>query len=264
MITYPLSSSRVLALALVGCVCFQALLMRKRRLGGSAGAAALLPYGLMVAVFATMYLAPRHAGMVMTGFVVSAWLGWPGPGQNGHKLALERVTAALFACVCLQQIAWTAEAIDREHRFPYGPGRMTADYLKSQGAVRKTLAGYYYYSIDPLLYFDRNLYVNQPAHRYWSWSTRMRTGSTVWDVLRLHPEFIVVGGFERGPDAEITRDWHPNTPPDPAVVMGDSFGFVRFFEAQGYRQTRVFCGHSWMRASYAEELCDTVLQPVAR
>ena len=123
------------------------------------------------------------------------------------------------------------------------------------------LAGYYYGSIDPLLSFDRNLYVNQPPHRYWYWSTTMRNYDTAQGTLARHPAFVVVGGIVSGPDAEITRDWQPITTPIPGVVLGDIYSIVPFFEAHGYRRTRVFCGHSWMRASYAELLCDTVLEP---
>ncbi len=279
VVTYPLSASRLLALLLVGCVAAQALLQRRpaplskdvsARDTGSLGPIGLAPYGLMVGVFTFLYLSPRHVGMVLTGFVVSAWLSWPGRTQTvGRRLLLARATALLLLLLCAEQIAWSTHAIVSEHRLPYGPGKMTAEYLKSQGVSAAApqgghtpqLAGFYYGSIDPLLYFDRNLYANQPAHRYWFWSTTMRSYRTAQQVLAGHPEFIVIGGFDSGPDGEIPRDWEPVTPPVEGVVLNDSYAVAQFFERNGYRPARVFCGHSWMRATYAELLCDTVLEP---
>ena len=289
VVTYPLSASRLLALLLVVCVVAQALLERGPRMrpgaaaedsaaGGDSAAArdsgplgwiGLAPYGLMIVVFTSLYLAPRHVGMLLTGFVVTAWLTWPLRAElRGRRLLLERMTAALLLLVCAGQIAWSAHAIGEERRLPYGPGRMTAEYLKSRGVGapgnHDKLAGFYYGSIDPLLYFNRNLYFNQPPHRYWYWSTVMLSYESAQSVLAAHPDFIVIGGFESGPDEEITRDWEPETPPVQGVVRNDVYGVERFYEEHGYRRTHLFCGHSWMRSSYAELLCDTVLEPVER
>ncbi len=258
-VTYPLSESRALALLLVGCMVAQALANR-RRAGGEAGWLGLVPYGLMVLVFMSLYLAPRHAGTMLTGFVVAAWLTWPVRTTGGRRW-LERMTALLLVVVCLQQIGWSAHALYKEHRLPYSPDRMTAEYLQTLPAGAP-MAGYYYFSVGVLLYFDRNIYANQPAHRYWRWSTAMRTHETVQETLARRPRAVVIGGFDSGPDAEITRDWRPNGAPEPGVVLNDGFHVAEYFEEHGYHVTHVFCGHGWMRSTYAETLCDTVLEPV--
>ena len=90
----------------------------------------------------------------------------------------------------------------------------------------------------------------------------MRTYSTVQGVLAAQPRLIVVGGIERGDDGEITRDWHPNAPVQPGVTRGDNYGVTHFFEAHHYAVTHVFCGYRPMRSTYAEESCETVLEPV--
>ncbi len=266
VVTYPLSSSRVLALVLVFCIAAQARLPRPgQRESGPLGALGLLPYGLLFAVFLSFYLAPRHCGTILTGFVAAAWLSWPAAkGLAGRGLPLQRVSAGLLLLVCLQQIGWSLHAIRAEHREPYAPGRMTADYLRAHGAgvPGVELAGYYYGSTDPLLYFPRNLYGNQPEHRYWVWSTGTRSGSTVQGELARHPAFVVIGGYANGPEAEITRDWQPVTPPVPGVTLNDLFHVEQFWAAHGYRTTHVFCGHSLMRSGYAELLCDTAMEPV--
>ena len=276
VITYPLSLSRSLALLLFVLVVMQGSLraqgsapmarevelMAGPKRGSPTGWIGLVPYLLMVVVFTSLYLAPRHVGMVFTTFVVAAWLTWPErPATGGRRRLLERLTAAAFAVVLIAQLPWTAQALVREHRYAYSPDRMTAEYLKQQGAGAGTqVAGFYYYSVGPLLYFDRNIYTNQPPHRYWFWGVDMRTYATVEQVLAQHTRIIVVGGYASGPDAEITRDWQPNTPPEPGVSRGDVFSFVDYFSHHGYHETRLFCGHSWMRASYTEQVCDTILE----
>ncbi len=271
VVTYPLSSSRALAFALVLAVFLQAAAQagRGKRLteGGSLGLAGLLPYGFMLLLFSSLYLAPRHAGTVFTGFVAAAWLTWPTAASStapaGRRLWLARAAALLLVLVSLQQIGWSIHALAAEHAGPYAPGRMTADYLHARGADAPgtNLAGYYYGSIDPLLYFPRNLYGNQPPHRYWLWSTTLRDYDTVEQELARHPAFIVIGGYENGPEAEITRDWQPVTPPVPGVTLNDLFQVRQYFAVRGYRTTHVFCGKSSMRAGYAERLCDTVMEP---
>jgi len=269
VVTFPLSRFRVLALLLVFAITVQAFAVRQRVPGsGATGPIGLLPYGLMVLVFSSLYLAPRHVGTVLTSFVVTAWLTWPGR-DNLHEASqiwLERTATLLFVLVCAEGAGWTGHAVAEGSQKPYAPSLMTAAYLKSRGVgmpgFHTPVAGYYYFSSAPLVYFDRNIYYNQPPHRYWNWRTAMRTYSMVWDDLARHPAFVVVGTFESGPDGEITRDWVPGDPPEPGVVLGDGFGIARYFEQHGYRRTHIFCGHSSMRATYAELLCDTVLEPV--
>ncbi|RRA48445.1 hypothetical protein D1Y84_09230 [Acidipila sp. EB88] len=286
VITYPLSVYRPLALLLVLLVILQAATGRRAPNaaplavhgaatfpGGPLGIAGLMPYLLMVVVFTSLYLAPRHAGMVLTGFVTTLWLTWPrateafaGTARRpGFSLLLERTTTVLLVLTCAVQITWSFHALRSEHKSPYSPGKLTADYLKSRGVGAAgsglPIAGFYYNSISPLLYFDHNIYFNQPPHRYWYWSTMMRTYGTVQEALAKHPAFIIMGGFENGHDAEITRDWQPVTPPAPGITLNDWFSITGYFEQNGYHATHVFCGRSWMRSTYAELLCDTVLEP---
>lgn len=253
VLTFPLSSFRVLALLLIALVAVQAF--------AAGRAVGLVPYGLMVLVFFSLYIAPRHAGTLFTGFVVTAWLTWP-RAESARAPWLERVVTAVFLLVCLEQIGWTAHTVAIERKLPYAPDRMTAEFLKENdaGSATKPVAGFGYFSIGPLLYFPRNIYSDQGPHRYWFWSSAAPQ-PTVGQVLAQHPAFVVIGGFESGPQGEITRDWEPAEPVDPTVPAGDGYGYAHFFEAHGYRRTHVFCGHSWMRASYAETMCDTVLEP---
>ena len=266
VVTYPLSSSRALALLLVAAVLLQGALTRHS--DAAAGMSGLVPYALMVTVFSSLYMQPRHAGTLLTAFLVSAWLTWPSRGElalDRRARLLTRTAAALLLLVALIQIGWTAEAIGRERRVPYAPSRMTATFLRSRGVSDMPggprAAGFYYYSIQPLVFFNHNIYMNQPPHRFWLWSTSTDNYETVEQVLAVHPAIVVVSGATAGPDSEITRDWQPNTPPLPGVVRGDGFHVADFFAGHGYRITHVFCGYRGMRATYDEQLCDTILEP---
>ena len=237
--------------------------------GAPLGATGLVPYLLMVVIFTSLYLEPRHAGMVFTCLVASAWLTWPvhpagaAPGWR-RRLRLEQATTLIFALVLILQAGWTFHALYSERTQVYSPDLETANYLAHRGLTGgRPLGGFYYYSVAPLLYFDHNLYFNQPPHRHWSWSTEMRTYSTAAEVLARHPPVIVVGGFELGPDAEITREWLPASPPEPGIQRGDVFFVRRYFLEHGYHEAKLFCGHSWMRNSYAEQQCQTILEPDA-
>ncbi len=250
VLTFPLSRSRVVALLLIGAVLAQA----RHRAG-------LIPWLLMAAVFSSLYLAPRHVGTLFTGFLVSAWMTWPTREDAHLRPWLTVSTSLLMLLVTCEQIGWTAHTLAAERTRPYSPARMTAQYLKDnsvdQGA---TAAGYLYFSSAPLLYFLRNIYLNQPAHRFWLWSTAIRSYQPVEQTLVLHPRFIVVSTVQPGPEGEVTRDWLPAPPPLPGVVLGDQFGFADWFTRRGYHRTKLFCGESLMRASYAERLCDIVLE----
>jgi hypothetical protein len=271
VINYPLSSLRAAALLLAALLTLMAFMQSRRHIpekvaGRSAGPLGLLPWGLMVLIFSSLFLAPRHAGTVFTGFIVSAWLVWPQAQiLSVRQRWFARFTAGLWCLLCLQSIAWSAHALVEEHHIAYSPGRMTAEFLKANGvgqpASNKTVAGFYYFSIDALLYFNHNIYINQPPHRYWFWSTSMIRYRTAEQTLARHPDFIVVGGFELGPENEITRDWFPPDTGPAGIVMNDDARIVSYFEAHGYRLTHVFCGRGWMRGSYGEKLCNRILEP---
>ena len=272
VISYPITQPRSLALLVFAALILQAMVFRRglrgavSGMGGPSGASGLVPYCLMVLVFTSLYIAPRHAGTVWTGFVVSAWLTWPRREDltTPARQWTTRVAATLLTLAALVQIAWTGHALWEERKLPYAADRMTAEYLKQGGAgTTASAAGFYYFSNGALLYFPRNIYINQPPHRYWLWSTDMRTYMSAQDVLARHPRYLVLGGFVTGPESEITADWQPISPPQPGVVLGDEFSVRPWFEAHGYGVTHIFCGHTWMRLQYAEQLCNTVMEPTA-
>ncbi|HEX4007653.1 MAG TPA: hypothetical protein VHX60_15875 [Acidobacteriaceae bacterium] len=265
LLTFPVSNFRWLALAACLLAGVQALWFGRWRDFGSApiGWIGLLPWALMLAVFSSMVLSPRHAGMVWTALVASLWLTWPGEhaGRTGAGLWLRHITVAVLVLVAMDQVYWTAHSVRAEVRSPYSGDLAMARFLR-KAAPGKRVAGFYSYAVGPAAWFRHRLYFNQP-HAWWLWSRNVRTNQQAPATIATHPDIIVVGGEEQGVrNARISDDW---IPADPSTLrrgpLGDSYGVIAYAEAHGYRETHRFCGQSWMRDGWAEKLCEVALEP---
>ncbi|MFP5228446.1 MAG: hypothetical protein ACLGXA_12550 [Acidobacteriota bacterium] len=261
LITFPISNFRFLALAACALVVLQAFAFRRAR--GAIGPVGLLPWVLMIAVFSSMYLAPRHAGMLWEALVASLWLTWPAKLASNHwQLWLRRATVAALVLVGINQVQWTARSVWDDIHKPYSGDEAMAQWLRTHEAG-KSIAGFGYHSIGVAAWFHRPLYFNQPA-TYWIWSQEPRVDARAPFAIASHPDVILFGGWDWSEhNADISEDW---IKPDPAtlnsVPLNDDFGIIAYAEAHGYRETHRFCGHAFLRSGYSEELCQVALQPV--
>lgn len=265
LITYPVSNFRIPALLACGLVVLQSLRFRKgwSLQAGALGWTGLLPWALMVLVFTSMYLAPRHAGMLWTALIATAWLTWPTHAQaSRYALWLRRMVVAALALVALNQAVWTARAVRADVHHPYTGDMAMAQFLKSE-KPGKRIAGFYYYTIGAAAWFRHPIFFNQP-HAYWAWSREVRTDQQAPATIATRPDIIVASGMELSAhDANITDDWiAPNLAQELRTPLNDVYGIIPYAEAHGYRETHRFCGRSFMRTAYAEELCEVALQPV--
>jgi hypothetical protein len=254
LITFPLSSYRVLGVATF--IALLAVAFRPRRKGAPGGAMMLLPYALVLAVFQSMYLAPRHAGTLLVTFLAAGWLVWP---QERKWDPWTFPFVLLLFLVTIEQIAWTCHAVWSDVYQAYSGGKMTATFLE-QHLPGHRAAAFYYHAVDTLPYFDHNIYENQPTRSSWLWSTTNRIDPRAPLELEKRPDYVVLGGFAWGDNADINVDWEK---PDyePGLPLDDRYGIRRYFLAHGYQETHRFCGHSWMRSGYSELLCDVILEP---
>ena len=263
LITYPLSTFRLLGLLTFLCLLYMS---RGAAPGDGSRLWPLLPYALLLLVFQSVYLAPRHAGALFVAFLVSAWLMWPyGAKQQRYTLPL----SLALTLVCVEQIGWTSHAVWMDVHHPYSGSPMTADYLASR-LMGHRIAGFYYHSVGTLPYFSKNIYQNQPRHAYWKWSASNRIDQRAPFELMNKPDYVVISGWNWGDNADITVDWlkeddsgEPlsNGGSHSAVTLADTYRIRSFFLEHGYRETHRFCGHTWIRFGYAEELCDVILEP---
>lgn len=251
LLTYPLSTIPLLGLALCTLVVAGAIL--------SAQARWLLPWLLMVLVFTSVVLRPRHAGMLDVAFIAALWMLWPSrPPDAGFRLWLHRVTLLLIVAVCLEQISWTFHAARADVRGPYCGDPATAQFLAAH-ARGKRVAGFGYDSIGPAAWFSGPIYINQP-HAYWVWSRDARVDAQAPAVLATRPDFIIYGGANLDPrQGELIDDWYRAV--EPSIPLSDMYGVLAWAETHGYRETHRFCGHAWMRNGYSEELCEVILEP---
>jgi hypothetical protein len=263
VITFPLSTFRLLGLAVALLVLAHGW---KPRPGAAVGRVGLVPYLVPAVAFVWLYLAPRHTGVLFVTFLVTAWLTWPETPdareqENRRELLWRRALTVAMLLMAVEQIGWTAHALWSDVRGPYSGGPMTADFL-GEHAAGKRVAGFYYHSVAVLPYFARNLYANQHSAGYWDWSSANRSEAQAPATLATHPDYVVVGGFDRGEQSEVTAGWSAFDDDRGLLLpLGDDYRIVPFFEARGYHETHRFCGHAWMRFGYAELLCEMVLEP---
>lgn len=263
-ITFPLSD-----IGWYGLVLFGALLWlgfrtpAVERLGtataGPMGWLGLVPYLLLVLVFSRMYLAPRHCGMMMMGFLISLWLVWPATSLPSTRTL--RVVTTLLIVMAVEQMGWTAHALWSSMHDASAPGAATTAYLKQHPGA--TVDGFYYHSVNVLPYFSHNIYVNQNSP-YWLWSKRQHIDEDAPDAIAKHPAMILVAGWSWSPqDSAVDDDWSKPGAGLNSIWDNDRYGIVAYAEAHGYRETNIFCGDQFMRFGYSEHACDILLEPVA-
>lgn len=260
LFTYPISTFRWLAAAVCLLVVVQAV--QSRQEGGPLGWVGLAPWLLMIVVFTWLYLAPRHAGMLWESFVAGLWLTWPvAAPATRNSLWVRRMVLAGLLLVSLDQAWWTAHTVWSDIHGPFSGDVAVAQFLKTQGPGKR-VAGFYYHTVGAAAWFHHPIYCNQP-HAYWVWSRKLRIKQQAPATIATHPDILVVGEFRESPrNGNISDDWvAPDPSEDEPATIDDAYGIVPYAKAHGYRETHRFCGHSFVRDGYAEELCQVVLQP---
>ena len=258
-ITFPLSDAGLYGLLLFGALCWLAIRTPPTLEAGPMGWPGLLPYLVLVLIFSSMYLEPRHCGMMMMGFFIALWLVWPSTTQpltRGH-----RIVTALLVLMAVEQIAWTAHALWRSTRTASAPSTATAAFLKQYSGV--PVDGFYYHSINVLPYFRRNIYANQSSP-YWLWSKHQHIDRDAPIAIAKRPRIIVVGGFRWSPrDSAVSYDWKRPGAGLNSIWQNDRYRIVAYAKQHGYSETHDFCGYQFMRFGYVERDCDIILEPSA-
>ena len=173
LLTFPLSTIRWLGLAVALLVLIHGFCLRT---GSSVGSIGLAPYLLLLLPFLSLYLAPRHTGVLFVTFLVAAWLTWPDEGLGKRPIMWTRALTAALLLITVEQIAWTGRALYADVHGSYSGGEAAALFLRDQ-AAGKRVAGFYYHSVALLPYLEglgRNLYVNQHPQGFWDWSRANR------------------------------------------------------------------------------------------
>ena len=260
LLTFPVSNFRWFALAVCALVVVEAIAFRAAP--GELGCIGLVPWALMVLVFTSTYLAPRHAGMLWETLLAALWLTWPAQSPaGGWKRWLQRAVVAALVLVAADQAWWTAHAVWADIHGPYSGDLAMAKFLRAQ-RPGKRIAGFYYHSVGVAAYFPQPIYFNQPA-AYWIWSRDQRVVQQAPATIATHPDILVVGRWTANPrNGNLIDDWLPGDPDTrDAIPLNDNYGILAYAEAHGYRETHRFCGRAFMRDGYSELLCQIALEP---
>lgn len=274
-ITFPLSSVALFGLVLFSALLWltrcsakarlQTLLSQTQTNSPPLGWIGLAPYGLLLLGFSFMYLAPRHCGMLMTGFLLSLWLVWPLTSQATatarYPVRGLRIATALLLLMAAEQIGWTAHALWASTQMAGSPGEATAELLAQHPHAR--VAGFYYHAVNAQPYFAQNRYFNWTTP-YWLWSQHQQSTADAPEAIAQHPQFLVVGVWVWSPvNSSVAYDWDGPEAGLNAVWMQDNYRIVAYAEAHGYRVRHIFCGEQFMRWSDSERACNIVLERAA-
>jgi hypothetical protein len=268
VITYALSESHLLGLLLF-------TLLLSRGIGSSSqserGIArwqpwiGLFPYFLMVLFFSRMYLRPWHTGTLFASFVAALWLTWPKEKSNNRfVLWRERAFVLALLLMCFEQISWTAHALTQDIHGAYCGDQEAANFL-TQNAQGRTIAGFYFFSVGPEAYLGRAIYMNQPGREYWSWSNKDHVDARAPEVLREHPDYVLISVSSDWDQQSILHGWHllSGKPVSETTSddLGDDYRIADYFQQHGYHKTHVFLGHAGMRSGSFATLCQVILEP---
>lgn len=265
VITYPLSESHLLGLALFVLLLARAIFVKQEESEANYRWLGLFPYLLMVVFFSRMYLMPWHAGTLFCSFVASLWLTWPKRTlSTPSSLWCERLLVCALLVMSVEQASWTLHAYRQDVRGPYCGDKAAAAYL-AQHATGKKVAGFYFHSVGPVGYLDRPEYFNESSQEYWLWSSTNHTNADAPKAIAAHPDYLVIGGVLDHEEENLWHGWRylsgKQISEGPMGIFSDDYHIVDYAKAHGYRETHRFCGLAPMRAGSYEELCQIILEP---
>jgi hypothetical protein len=209
----------------------------------------LLPIPLFAIFCGVITLAFWHAGLLVPLVICLLWITWP---MAEHKLSRGEIigrTALLFMAGV--QILWAGYALAYDHSHAYSPDLAAAKFLRPFVREGDKIAVTYlnetrigaYASVGILPYFDRNIFMNQPAP-FWLWSDKNPTESYFPAALRSHPKIVLVEIRQMGNGAPF-----PLQQPK-----------IQLIRSEGYQLTNVFCGIRPQRLELGERTCHLIFR----
>lgn len=217
----------------------------------------LLPYLFLQLFFVLIVARSWHWGLGLVALIGILWISWPGAGEPNERMWARVLSAALLAMAVIQ-IGWTVRAIRTDLTGSYSGDRETAEFLK-QRVEGKHVAGFDFWSIGVLPYFDSNIFENQHKEGFWLWSKSQDPDDRVDETMASHPDYVVIG-------AAFPSDGSIATNSCPQVSPGAACPFIEthILSRTAYRETHRFCGHAFSGGDYSELECQLILEPYRR
>jgi hypothetical protein len=156
------------------------------------------------------------------------------------------------------QIGWTVYCVRGDVWNPYDPGRSAAAYMKQHPVRRAAAFQYFSCSIQP--YFKHNPFFNLPSS-YWRWSTIDNPDAHFRETIATHPDLVVFSTDVVRPGM-MENEWAPMveglSPEEERTFSRNPI--VQDLHANGYRETRRFCGSRFMRLGISMGVCDVFFE----
>ncbi len=194
-----------------------------------------------------------HSGLLVVSLIAVFWISLTQntSGVPDDPLFPRIVMGSLLYAVGMQ-IAWTANAVHFDYKYPYSPDLAASKFLRPYVQVNARIAVTYsrqsgisaYDSVGLLPYFDHNIYMNlkQP---FWIWRTPDTTEEEFWRDLLSKPELVIVEFNESNPYNPILDATNPR---------------LTMLAAAGYSHTQTFCGAKLAQFTVIEYTCHLVFE----
>lgn len=213
-----------------------------------------LPWIVTVPLAAYIWIYDHHTGMLGLALVAAAWISFNQPVRIQGARWLSASTAVLAVLVMALQIGWTFHAVSAERSHTYDPGGEVEAFLKENYAGKR-IAGFNFQTVSVQPYAAHNLFFNWD-HTYWLWSNANPIDLRRTEVLRQHPDAVVIGDPIEASDT-LEHQWKPGL----AAGTRPYKEMVLYWQEHGYHETRRFCGTRYMRAGADSFICELIYEP---
>ena len=213
----------------------------------------MTPLALFVLFSAVSAFAFWHSGLLAVSLIAVFWISL---SRQAHGTAADpafpRIVVALLLYAIGMQIAWTADAMHFDYKYPYSPDLAASKFLRPYVDANARIAVTYsrqtgisaYDAVGLLPYFEHNIYMNvkQP---FWVWSTRNTTEAEFWRDLPSKPDLVIVEFNESARYNPLLDAENPR---------------LRMLAAAGYSHTQTFCGAKLAQFTVFEYTCHLIFE----
>ena len=253
IITYPISTSNLLAIVFLACtVAWMALSSNLRY---------LLPYLALLLLCAAIWIFEHHTGMLFITLLAGLWLSYSQiqkrPNSPQPPAWLSACFVSLLTLILVLHVSWSIHSIALDRSSPYDPGKTTAAFLKEHAAGKSVAAlAFEVFAVEP--YFDHPTFSNSKT-AYYLWSSNTNVLTHLPEAVQQKPDYIVAATVLYGD--QVLRDQLVHLI-SPGTLLNPP-PFEPYLVENGYRKTNTFCGDKPMRFGTSNRICDVIYQPAA-
>ena len=193
---------------------------------------------------------PYQSGLFFVAIIASVWMSLSeGPPAVRSRISIAFATVA--AMVVILQIGWSITADRDDVRGSYDAGGEVARYLQTSFPGASVAA--FGYETETMSLYRPQLPLGW-THPFWTWSRMDSPNSFQSSIQQMHPGVVVVGSTLAG-NRTVLGQIGLDTP---GTLQGDG-DLAAWWQEQGWRLTRRFCGSHFGYGGYTDLSCLSVL-----